>query len=803
MRQVNRFGTVFSLLGALIATAIAMGLVAAGLALPAIGAAGQATNGSIKLFNQIPSNIDMNPLAQQSRILAADGSVLATPFNQNRIVVPFDKISQNMKNAQVAIEDERFYQHGAIDSKGLLRAITSNVFSNGTQGASTLTQQYVKVMQQNQAINTGNEEAANRAVTQSGMEGYVRKLQQLKYAVTIEQKYTKDQILDGYLNLVYYGGQAYGVEAAARHYFGISAAELNLPQSAMLAGVVNEPGRLDPTTNPDEVLARRNVVLDKMYQQKMISYTQLVDAKKAPLGLKLTQVNSNSCANSKYAYFCYYVINWLQTQPALGKDPKSRLATLQSGGLTIKTSFDPKMADAIDKEIRKKVPQGNSEGIDSAGIIIQPGTGLVLASGQNTQYSNVAGPGKNAQNFTTDGEGYAYGSTAKMFTVVNALEAGWSPEKKMTVPSYNTTSSAGAPAHAFSSADFPGKCGLTPGTTWKLPNDAPYPPAGQKMSLKDATAQSVNTVFAEMVSQLGSCDVLKTTSKFGVESGTGQQIQSTAASITLGTSDVTPLDLTNAYATIAAGGKYCPPRPVVSISDSNGKKLPLSGTECKQLVSEKVAAETSEIFQSVITDPAGTTHGDILLNGNRPAAGKTGTEDGAKNIWFVGYTPQLATGIWVGHNKAPAPMKDITLAGQKYDGYVFAGDLAAPIWKNVMDAALKGKPIEYFQKPDGTTPKSKPAPKATASTPPPPTPVGPTGTYSPRTYSPRTTQPPVVPQATATRRTQAATPRVTVPRTVKPKATNKPKATSKPKATNRSKPTSTAKATTKPKPSGK
>ncbi|MFC6704247.1 transglycosylase domain-containing protein [Flexivirga alba] len=665
MRVASRLGTVFSLLGAFVATAVAMGLIVACLFLPAIGAAGQATNGGVKLFNDMPGSFAMNPLAQQSRILASDGSVLATPFNQNRIVVPFSKISKTMKQAQVAIEDERFYQHGALDSRGLFRAIGSNVFSNGTQGASTLTQQYVKIAIQNEAINSGNTAKAQQAVSRTGMEGYVRKIQQLKYAVSLEQKYTKDQILDGYLNLVYYGGQAYGVEAAARQYFGIHASQLNLPQSALLAGVVNEPGTLDPFTNATGAVARRNVVLAKMYQQKLITRAQMIEAQNTKLKLNPHPVQSNSCANSKYAYFCYYVISWLQTQPSLGKSPKERMATLESGGLTIQTSFNPKMADIIDKQIRAKVPQGNKAGIDSAGVIVQPGTGLVLASGQNTKYSNSPGKGSSATNFAAPDGGYAYGSTAKIFAVITALENGWSPSKTVSVPSYNGKSKAGAPAHIFTHTEIPGQCGLG-GDTWTLPNDAPQPRAGSKMSLTDATAQSVNTVFAKIVGELGACNVMKTTTQFGVKDGSGGTISSGPASITLGTSNTTPINLANAYATVASGGMYCPPHPVVSIKDGAGKKLKLSGTTCKRIMTKKVAAETSKIFESVITDPKGTTHGAIQLAGNRQSAGKTGTEDGSRNLWFVGYTPQMATAVWVGHHDTPRDMKNITLAGHLY-----------------------------------------------------------------------------------------------------------------------------------------
>lgn len=791
MRVASRLGTVFSLLGAFVATAVAMGLIVACLFLPAIGAAGQATNGSVKLFNDMPGSFAMNPLAQQSKILASDGTVLATPFNQNRIVVPFNKISQNMKHAQVAIEDERFYEHGALDSKGLFRAIGSNIFSNGTQGASTLTQQYVKIAIQNEAINSGNSEKAKQAVSRTGMEGYVRKIQQLKYAVSLEQKYTKDQILDGYLNLVYYGGQAYGVEAAARQYFGVHASQLNLQQSAMLAGIVNEPGTLDPYNHPDAVLTRRNAVLTKMYQQKMITRAQLIKAQNTKLGVGSHDVQSNSCANSKYAYFCYYVVSWLQQQPSLGKTPKERMATLESGGLTVQTSFNPKMADTIDKQIRAKVPRGNKAGIDSAGVIVQPGTGLVLASGQNTEYSNSAGKGMSATNFAAPDGGYAYGSTAKMFAVITALENGWSPDKTITVPSYNGKSKAGAPAHIFTHDDLPGQCGLG-GDTWTLPNDAPQPRAGSKMSLTDATAQSVNTVFATIVGNLGACNVLKTTTQFGVKDGSGGTISSSPASITLGTSNTTPINLANAYATVASGGMYCPPRPVVSIKNGSGKKLKLSGTQCKRIMSKKAAAQTTKIFESVITDPKGTTHGAIQLAGDRPSAGKTGTEDGSRNLWFVGYTPQIATAVWVGHHAAPKDMKNVTLAGHLYTspggGYVFAGDLAAPIWKGIMDGALKGQPIKQFMRPDGTTPKDSPSPKTSdkTTTSNPPTFSGPgsatSTTQQSYTAPPPTTRTYVPPPTTTT--TQQPPPATTTTNPNPPKTTNPPpKKTGPPKHT--------------------
>lgn len=789
MRVASRLGTVFSLLGAFVATAVAMGLIVACLFLPAIGAAGQATNGGVKLFNDMPGSFAMNPLAQQSKILASDGSVLATPFNQNRIVVPFNKISDNMKHAQVAIEDERFYQHGALDSKGLFRAIGSNIFSNGTQGASTLTQQYVKIALQNEAINSGNTAKAKQAVSRTGMEGYVRKIQQLKYAVSLEQKYTKDQILDGYLNLVYYGGQAYGVEAAARQYFGVHASQLNLQQSAMLAGIVNEPGTLDPYNHPDAVLNRRNEVLTKMYQQKMISRAQLIKAKNSKLDVGSHDVQSNSCANSKYAYFCYYVVSWLQTQPALGKTPKERMATLESGGLTVQTSFNPKMAKAIDQQIEKRVPMGNKADVQSAGVIVQPGTGLVLASGQNTKYSNSGGNFSTAVNYSIPAStgggsaGFQIGSTQKLFAVITALEHGYKPDSEVQVPPMNTKTKVGEAARGYTKTDFPDACGYNSYQPWVVPNDEPEPVG--PMKLETATARSVNTAFASLVSKLGTCEVKKTATRFGVVQGKdGSPIENGPSSIILGSSDVAPVDVANAYATIAAGGMYCPPHPVVSVKSGSGKKLKLSGTACKRIVSKKVAAETTQVFEKVLTDPTGTTAGDIQLAGHRPAAGKTGTTNGASNIWFAGYTPQIATAIWVGHEKTTSPLKDITLAGHFYKGYIFGGTLAAPIWKGVMDEALKGQPLKQFMRPDGTTPKSSPSPKTSDKTTNPP--VQPSTytnipqTTTTRTYvaPPPTTRTYVPPPATST--TTQQPPPATTTQQPPPKKTGPPKHTGGP-----------------------
>lgn len=698
----NRLSNVLTLLSAFVLVSLAMGLVVAGLALPALGAAGKATTSSIQMFNDLPGDFQMNPLAQQSRILASDGSVIATPYNENRIVVPLSKIAPIMQKAQIAIEDERFYQHGGVDPRGLLRAVASNqLSSSGVQGASTLTQQYVKVALQDQALSSGNTSAAQQQITQSGMAGYVRKLQQLKYAISLEQKYSKDQILDGYLNLVYYGDQVYGIEAAAQHYFSVPASQLTVAESALLAGVVNQPGTTDPINNPKAAIARRNVVLQKMLDQGYIDQKQFTDAVNTPIEkmLKVKDVSS-SCATSKYPYFCDYVTQWLKQQPALGATVKQREGTLKSGGLTIKTSFNPAYADALDQSIKAKVPVANTAKVDAAGIIIQPGTGLILASAQNTKYSLKSGAGNTTVNYTTPSGGNGgvqIGSTAKTFAVITALENGYKIDSSINLPSYDTKNDFGNPARAFTNKQLHDGCGLSKGDpVWKVQNDVYVPP--RLMSLSQALGESVNTAFATLGSGVGVCKIADTMTKVGLVQGADKPLARVPSGIILGSNDVTPLTLANAYATVASGGKYCEPRPVAQILDSNNKQLALKVSACKQVMSKDVAAATTKVLEAVF-DKGATAENAGLAN-NRPAAGKTGTTDNAVQTWFVGYTPSLVTAIWVGSISTNSHyLTNLKIGDTFYKGTIFGGTLAAPIWKTTMDAILKGQPVQQFPEP--------------------------------------------------------------------------------------------------------
>ncbi len=687
------FANVISLLVAFLATSVVVGLLGAGLVMPAVGATGAAARQGVHAFDSLPGDFTQSPLSQQSRILADDGTLISTPYEENRVIVPLARIAPVMRQAQIAIEDSRFYEHGGIDPQGVGRAFVSNLGGGNTQGASTLTQQYVKITLQENCLNNDDKKCAAAATARS----YTRKIQELKYAVTLEKRLTKNQILEGYLNLVYYGGQAYGVEAAARHFFGVSAANLSLPQAATLAGLVQAPSDIDPIAKPAKALARRNVVLDRMHTLNLIT-DKAWSAARATKMVTHSLPAQNSCALSPYPYFCSYVTAWLEQQPALGKTPQERKRTISRGGLTIQTTLNPKMEAAVNQELIKKVPVGNSEKIGAAAALVEPGTGHVLAIAQNTNFSHRSPPGNTEVNWAVDQNyggsvGFAFGSTAKMFAVAQALRSGMPIDSNVFARPASPTSPA-----IFTTSDFHDSC--TVGTDgWAVHNDEGSR-VGQ-ISLTDAAAYSVNTAFAGLVATLGACSVRDLMTTMGLHQSSGSPIQGYPSPVTLGSDSTSPLTLASAYATVASGGIYCVPSPILTITTSEHKTIALPKNQCKKVLDPDVANGVTKILKNVLTK--GTGFGNSLADG-RPAAGKTGTSDRSNETWFVGYTPQLSTAVWVGTPTGDPKrvLRDLQLGNQFYPGQVFGATIAAPIWKQIMDRTSSGMPFRDFAEPGGT-----------------------------------------------------------------------------------------------------
>jgi membrane peptidoglycan carboxypeptidase len=667
------------LLGFILAAAL-VGVLAAGVSAPAVAGLGSLADAGSTAFLDLPSTFTAATLQQGSRILAADGSVIATPQDQNRQAVDLSQVAPVMRAAQVAIEDSRFYGHGAIDPLGLARAIVEDLHTGvATQGASTLTQQFVKMTIQAKAISAGQQDAAQAAVAKT----LPRKLTELRYAVALERTWTKDKILQGYLNLAYYGDGAYGVEAAARHYFGVHAKSLTLTEAATLAGLVQSPSATDPVHHPKQAQARRNVVLDRMHDLGELTTAQWQAAERRPLAKDLDITNPPAtCTASDHPYFCSYVISWLEQQPALGPTQQARHDLLFDGGLTIRTTLDPAVEDQVNSALRQVAPEHNSIGVAAAAYVTQPGTGKVLAFGQDTAYGSSRS-GDTEVDYSVDGRyggsgGFQFGSTAKAFSLVTAMAQGLGTGASIDAPAASNQTPA-----TFTPSQFPQPCGLT--SDWKVYNDEAW--GGGQMSLMTATAKSTNTAFVALASKIGVCAIHDTMKAFGIHGGDGAPLGSYPPQVILGAQAVSPATMATAYAALAAGGVLCQPYPVTSV-EQGGKAIWSPHPSCKRVADAGAVSQATQYLEYNMT------HGSGILNqlSGRVSAGKTGTSDGNAQSWFVGYTPQLATAVWVGNPTRPnRRMFDVTMAGKTCHAMTGAC-YAAPIWRRIMDGVLAGQP---------------------------------------------------------------------------------------------------------------
>ncbi|MDQ1028247.1 membrane peptidoglycan carboxypeptidase [Streptomyces umbrinus] len=654
------------------------GAVMAGIAVPAFGALGLAAKGSVEGFDEIPTNLKRPPLSQRTTILDSKGGQIATVYSRDRTVVDLKDISPYMQKAIVAIEDARFYGHGAVDLKGVLRALNKNAQSGGvSEGASTLTQQYVK--------NVFVEEAGNDAdlVAQATQQTLGRKVRELKFAIQVEEELGKKKILENYLNITFFGQQAYGVEAAAQRYFSKSAKDLKLEEAALLAGIVQSPSRYDPVNDEEEAVKRRNTVLQRMADVHDVSQAEADKAKKKPLGLKVSRPKNGCITAVKGAgFFCDYVREVFLNDPVFGKTQKARAKIWNQGGLTIRTTLDPQSQESAQASIKDHVYK--SDDVATAATIVEPGTGKILAMGQSRPY----GFGKNQTQMNLSvnsnmggGAGYQPGSTFKPIVAAAAIEGG-KPANQVYSSPYEM--------------DYPSPVSACDGKSW---NEKGIPVANENETevgpydMQDATAKSVNTYYVQLISDIGICPVTDMAGKMGVERADGKKMNQ-APSIALGTQEMSPLTMASAYATFATRGTYCSPIAIESIRQTVGgqkKSLPVPKSTCSRAMSENTADTINTLLKGVVEDGTGSEAG---LD-SRASAGKTGTTDERYAAWFVGYTPNMAGAVWVGDPAHKRRMTNITIGGVPYEK-VFGGKVPGPIWRDMMAGALEGKEAPQF-----------------------------------------------------------------------------------------------------------
>ncbi|MGH2722312.1 MAG: PBP1A family penicillin-binding protein [Actinomycetota bacterium] len=584
---------------------------------------------------------DADSLAQTTRIYAADGALLATLHGEiNRDPVPLDQLPEHVAQAAVASEDARFYEHGGVDTKAVLRALVKDLVANDwVQGGSTITQQYVK------KAYVGNKRTLGR------------KIQEARVARELERKLTKDQILELYLNTVYFGSGAYGIEAAARAFYDKPAAELTASEAAQLIGVIPAPVRYSPREHPQEAEQRRLWVVDRMATLGFLSPEDAaaVRADKPQLAAVEPALTSDEDATS--AWFVDAVKRYLFAR--YGAD---RVLT---GGLEVQTTLDPTLQVAAEKIVARTFP--NPEDPYAALASVDPETGYVRALVGGRDYQ------KEKYNIAVQGRRQP-GSAFKPFVLVAALEEG-----------------------IKASDVFSG-----PGTIclqgWK-PDCTVHNYGGSgfgRISLENATANSVNTVFAQLIMRIGSDKVVDVAGRMGIPAPDWmvppqvgcRPLDSPACrthlrpmpALALGAQEVTPLEMASAYATLAADGVYREPKVVSKVVDRSGAVLEDGPSEGRQVLDRRIAEEANRILAGVITRGTGR-RADI----GRPASGKTGTTQDNRNAWFVGYTEDMSTAVWMGYRDTNAPLVDI----QGFKS-VTGGTIPAVMWAQYMsDPDLK------------------------------------------------------------------------------------------------------------------
>ena len=654
------------------------GVLSAGFATPFVGVTAALTKASAELFEELPSDFNVQQPSQISTLLAADGSEIAQFYAENRIVVPLSEISVNMQNAIVAVEDQRFYQHQGVDPTGMVRALVSNNSGGSRQGASTLTQQYVR----NTLIETGLKNDDHKIIKDATESTVARKLREMKFALSLEQKYSKQQILEGYLNIAAFSPSTYGVEASSLHYFNKHAKDLTVAEAALLAGTTNAPSAYDPESQPELAKNRRDWVLSKMLEEKFITQEQYDEAVSSEIQLDVQEAPAGCGAAGNYAYFCTYVVNEILGSENFGPDVASRRQLLTRGGLKITTTLDRARQNAADGIIQANPPIGDSDGANSTIVSVEPGTGRIQALAQNTNYEDsqlvFAADAKHGGVELPDGNvGFQPGSTFKALILAEWLKTGHTASQ---------TVNASAPrTYAPNTFNIPCAPELAAGS-WTV-NNVAGTNAGN-MSVRDATKQSINVGFTEMLRQLDVCDVTQFAASIGVSKADGSQLDPDP-SLALGAKPVPPLSMANAYATFASGGKYCKPVAIDSILDASGTSMAVPSADCTQAMDQNVADQTAITLQAT-SEPGGTAKDAGI---GRAIAGKTGTTDEAENAWFVGFTPQLSTAVWIGDAKESNKSLAGRTIGGRYFQRMYGSDLAVPMWRDYMSQALANEPV--------------------------------------------------------------------------------------------------------------
>jgi membrane peptidoglycan carboxypeptidase len=683
-----RRGLLAALLGTLAFSAIA-GILVTALVTPAIAVTSVTAQSAIGIFDSLPTYIEIGTQAQRNAIFAnfhGKPYQIATVFNENREEVKWEAVSQAAKDAAVDGEDRRFYSHGGVDPTGVVRAVLVGATGGSVQGASTIAQQLVKNILIQQALQITNADPKKQAAEQAaGIKSAQavtldRKLKEMKLAISLEKKYTKQQILLAYLNIAGFGGTTYGIEAAAERYYGVHASDLTPVQAATLIAIVQKPTARAPINAAGYVqnTDRRNHILQAMYQAHDITKAQYdagIAVKEGPDNIKnSTPQNGCIAADASSKWFCDYVTKLIPSLTSLGATKAQRLQNWSRGGYDIYTSEDLSLQRNSQSVVWKYVPKYTPIlNLGAATTSVEMGTGRIITMGENKNFNDTAKGGGNtstAVNYATDfpyggSGGFQGGSTYKAFTLINWLQNG-----------HGLNEVVNGSARTVQQSSFTDTCpDSSLGGSYPFRNDVssesgPY-------TIMRATAGSINGAFISMAQQLDLCNIQKVAMSLGVHTaksytnkvdGVYGNDPETNPSSVLGTNTVSPLTMAAAYAGIGDHGLFCEPTAVDSIVGPDGKKMPGQAKNCTQAVNPQIAEAATYALQGPLGGgPAGGsgTGGASNPRDNVAQFGKTGTTNDSLQTWTVGGNSKVATAVWVGNIQGKVPTRSVYISGMQ------------------------------------------------------------------------------------------------------------------------------------------
>ncbi|GFZ86250.1 transglycosylase domain-containing protein [Nesterenkonia alkaliphila] len=674
------------------------GLLAAGLLFPMAATGGAAASAGHNILHEVPVELQEEPLSTPSHMYARDGETwIATFYVENRVPVPLEDISQEMQDAIVAIEDERFFQHGGVDAQGVARAAVNNIMSSNTQGASTLTMQYVNNILNNAMVVRG--EADNILAAGIQEKTYADKLREMKLAVQLEQEMTKEEILEGYLNIVMLGGVNYGVEAAAQYYFGVPASELDVQQAATLAGIVQAPNHYRPDRNVAAAENRRNQVLGNMHRHGFISEEEYQEARDTDLAETLLPEdemnNERGCVAAEFAhYFCDYATQEIMQNEAFGDTPEERAELLHRGGLRITTTLDPELQEHAENTVEQHRPSGTR----AAAVLnsLDPETGDILTMAQSTNYNpDDAGDwddislNLNAGTSHNGGEGFQGGSILKPFVAAAWVEEGNSMDDRVAAdtteyPYGEEWEASCMPGGSFTLLGPEGESW----DVWNVMDDTE-----REMSVDWGLYYSINTATIATAHAMDLCAFTDLTDRLGIEGQTEDRplgpLHPDTPSVTLGTASITPMVVNRAYAAFANDGTICTPRALLEVTDAHGNSYEVPEPDCEEVVDPDVVAQVNDTLINIAEQNQYVQQRDG--SAPFPMAGKTGTHQSVSVMSFVGYTEGISTSAYItriyddGCMWPEGAIEGVPCHGNIPESY--AGDVAFPFWYDYMRQA--------------------------------------------------------------------------------------------------------------------